>query len=1223
MTAFPETIHVLHVDDEPDVADLAARFLERADERFTVVTATSAEQGLAVLADSAVDCIVSDYDMPGQNGIEFLEAVRETEPDLPFILYTGKGSEEIASEAISAGVTEYMQKGTGTDQYTVLANRIANSVEQYRAEQDAERTRERLAELSRSSTDCLWLFDRDWEELLFISGYEDVWDRPESAIRADPKDFLQAVHPDDRALVRDAMDRLSNGESIDVEFRILRSDDRQGSVWLKGEPVFDETEDVVRVVGFTRDITDRKEQSRRLETLISNLPGIAYQCRNEPNWPMDLVRGECEALTGYSAAAIERGDVDWSEDILHPDDADRMWERVQDAIDADRPFEVTYRIQTKDGTTRWMWERGRLVDSDVRDGEILEGFITDITDRKQREAELRRTERRYQAVFDDPNILVGLLETDGTVLDVNQTAMAYVADTLGEIVGTPFRETPWFDQSPGVKQRVDEWIDCAASGEYGEFEADLARPDGEPYTIEGVFRPVTTDDGEVVSLLFSAGDVTERMERERELERYEAYLQESTDIITVLDADGTVKYQSPAVTRILGYEPGALLGRDGFAYIHPADVENVQSAFADLVGDPSRTVTVECRFRTADDRWRWLEVRGTNQLGNDPIDGIVTNNRDITDRKEREQELERTTTVLSTLIETLPVGVLAEDESRNVLAINRRLFELFDMPGTPEAVVGADCERIAEEVSELFADPDAFVERIDDLVSEREPTDDEALALADGRTFERTYRPIELPDGDGHLWVYRDVTERMDRQQALEAVLDQMDDAIFVHPRDEPFTFVNQAAVERYGFPEDELHTMTPADLNVADESTQVDERAQHVIQTGQQVFETEHRTRSGETIPVEINATTVTFRGESSILSIARDVTERKRAEREFRETKERLDLAVDGAGLGVWDWNMQTDAVEYNDQWAEMLGHTIDEIEPHVDAWKRRVHPEDRDAVETALETHIAGETEYYDTEHRMQTADGDWKWIRDIGKVVERTPDGDPARAVGIHVDVTERKEREQELQRQNARLDQFASVVSHDLRNPLNVAQSRLQLVTEECNSDHFDAMERALDRMERIIEDVLWLSREGRDIGSVETISLGDAVAAAWSIVADDIDDVELAVDETNGLGTIEADEDRLRQLLENVLRNAVEHGGSSVTVTVGKLADGFYVADDGPGIPPDDREKIFEAGYSTSDRGTGFGLSIVAQIAEAHGWAVSVTESDSGGARFEVSGVTS
>lgn len=130
------SIHVLHVDDEADFGDVVRTYLESTVDDLTVVTETNAEDALGRLESGDVDCIVSDYDMPELTGIELLEAVRADDPSLPFILYTGKGSEEVASDAIAAGVTDYMQKEVGTDQYEVLANRIVNAVERHRAEQE-------------------------------------------------------------------------------------------------------------------------------------------------------------------------------------------------------------------------------------------------------------------------------------------------------------------------------------------------------------------------------------------------------------------------------------------------------------------------------------------------------------------------------------------------------------------------------------------------------------------------------------------------------------------------------------------------------------------------------------------------------------------------------------------------------------------------------------------------------------------------------------------------------------------------------------------------------------------------------------------------------------------------------------------------------------------------------------------------------------------------------
>ena len=227
-----------------------------------------------------------------------------------------------------------------------------------------------------------------------------------------------------------------------------------------------------------------------------------------------------------------------------------------------------------------------------------------------------------------------------------------------------------------------------------------------------------------------------------------------------------------------------------------------------------------------------------------------------------------------------------------------------------------------------------------------------------------------------------------------------------------------------------------------------------------------------------------------------------------------------------------------------------------------------------------------------------------------------------SVGILRDISERKARERELQEQTQRHKEFASIVSHDLRNPLNVAQGRVELAKEDCPSEHLDPVARALGRMSRIIEDMLWLADEGRDVGAMDAVSLDEITDSAWSIVTDQVQHAELRyAGEELSTATIVADDDRLRQLLENLFSNAIEHNGEDITVTVGTVDGGFYVEDDGTGIPDSSREDVFTAGYSTKDGGTGFGLRIVQQIVEGHGWEIEVVDGSDSGVRFEVTGV--
>ena len=256
--------------------------------------------------------------------------------------------------------------------------------------------------------------------------------------------------------------------------------------------------------------------------------------------------------------------------------------------------------------------------------------------------------------------------------------------------------------------------------------------------------------------------------------------------------------------------------------------------------------------------------------------------------------------------------------------------------------------------------------------------------------------------------------------------------------------------------------------------------------------------------------------------------------------------------------------------------------------------------------------------------------------------------------------ERRRIERRLRRQNDRLDEFASVLSHDLRNPLSVARGHLELLEDDVSPERLDSVRNAHERIEALISDVLTMAREGATVEETDPVSLGELATASWGHV--ETGPAELIVTEDV---RIEADSDRLGRLFENLFRNSVEHGSTgsrpeaddsvehgststrpeaddsvshgstatdrtadedsetppTVTVRVGRLRDGFFIEDDGPGVPESERSRVFEYGYSTREEGTGFGLGIVREIAEAHGWELTLTESDAGGARFEITGV--
>ena len=298
------------------------------------------------------------------------------------------------------------------------------------------------------------------------------------------------------------------------------------------------------------------------------------------------------------------------------------------------------------------------------------------------------------------------------------------------------------------------------------------------------------------------------------------------------------------------------------------------------------------------------------------------------------------------------------------------------------------------------------------------------------------------------------------------------------------------------------------------------------------------------------------------------------------------------------------------------------------HNDVETVPLEPAGDDALQPRAAVKQATEAERIHTEWSLT-----WERQRTLRFVI--TPVSQSTEMVlATGVDITDLVNRVETLERKNNRLDEFASVVSHDIRNPLNVAMLNLTLLADEYDRSEIDTARKSLDRIDSLINDLLVVAREGRKVNKTNRIDLSTLATAAWGHV------------ETNG-ATLEVesscqltcDRTRLSQVFENLFRNSVEHGiqsetatgrtngqrsgghadqTESITVRVGCFENGFYIEDDGQGIPADERDEIFDLGYSDSETGTGFGLAIVESIIDAHGWQITATESESGGARFEI-----
>jgi PAS domain S-box-containing protein len=849
-----QEIRILQVEDDQGFADLTKTVLERENDSFTVETVAGADEGFEHISAHTPDCVVSDYNLPGMDGLELLQAVRAEHPDLPFILFTGKGSETVASDAVSAGVTDYLQKQAGTEQYELLATRIRNAVQARREAQRAERQEELMRLTEADGGTGGWELDVCTDELVLTPG-------------------------------------------------------------------------VRRFLGVE---CERIPFERLLECCCS-------------------------------------------------EDSDEIRAAVETVIDTQERVDGTWRVQSTDDTPRQVDITMTPV---TTNGEVtkVRGSINDITDHRRRERQLGQ----YKELLENINDAVFVVDQDRTIAYANEQSLDNVGLTAQEANEKP------------IMALVEQY----AASRSGVFEFEQA-----------------------LSTALGNGD---------------------------------------------GERPG------------PVELT--------VVVDGSESV-YEHRFSRVSTGATDVGTKGTTKA-------VAVVAREVTDRKARERELRRTQELMSDMERLANIGAWEYDPETDDTAHTAGELRIYGVDPTTDLRL--------DEAFEFYQTTDRA--RLRDRLRECIETGDSyemdvRVTRADGEQRWVTAQAKRIQRQDtrvvrGYVQDITDKKERITTLEQIETLFENAQDMLFIiQCSGDEFVVkrVNSAFESATGLASEDLHGKTPRELFGEARGTEIQNRYRRCIETGEPL-------RYEETL------------------------TEKQVPNKE----------SPTDDGLTYW-------------------------------------------------RTHIT-----------PVKADGDTDWI------------------VSSTRDINEQKRREQRLKRRNERLDEFTSIITHDLRSPLNVAKGRLELARTDCDSEHLADAADAIDRCQALISDTLTLTRQGEQIGEMGSVALSDVAERSWQTVV--TGSAELDVE---SVSTVHADSSSLRQLLENLYRNAVEHGGGDVTVRVGETDDGFYVADTGSGISESDRTKVFEAGYSTGSDGTGFGLRIVKGIADAHGWEVAVTESEQGGARFE------
>ena len=814
---------------------------------------------------------------------------------------------------------------------------------------------------------------------------------------------------------------------------------------------------------------------------------------------------------------------------------------------------------------------------------------------------------------------------------------------------------------------------------HSPLELPALRKDGEEIHIELSLSPIglvneTVGEGRFVLAIIR--DITERKRVEEALrdreERFQALVQNALDIVMVTDVEGTIRYVSPAVERVLGYRPEEQIGTNAAEYLHPDDLKKGFDALSEAVSKPGvHPVAVETRVRHKDGSWRCLEGMANNLLNDPAVEGVVFNHRDVTDRKVAEEEVRRLNENLEDLVaeRTAQVEAVLGERKRaeeGVRESEERYRAVLEQAADGILLVDVDTKRIleanaayqnllgytAEEILGLTLydvvpysqeNMDCYIERV--LAQRRYVSGERRHRRKDGSlvSVEVGANVISYSGREAISIVVRDITERKQAEEVssrLAAIVDSSNEAIIGKTLDGTITSWNRGAEKIYGYSSEEvvgrpISMLVPADL--PDEIPQILKRIS--LGEGIDQYETVRITKEGRRLDVSLTISPIKdWQGNIvGASTIARDITERKRAEEEIRLLNERLEqrvrqlqLVTDSAPVLIAHCDGERRYKFVNKGYAERLGARREDIigkripdvvgEEAYASFKQRV-----DAVLGGQRVEFEIEIPYKNIGQRYMHA----------AYVPEFDEQGEVRGLVAVISDITERKrieeeirqlneslerrvaERTRQLKEANEELESFSYSVSHDLRAPLRhisgfaeLLQRRAASTLDDTGRRHLDVIVESTNHAGDLIDDLLAFSRMGR--AKIHNVDVD-----MNRLVQETLDDLRLETDGRNidwkvgELPVVQGDPSMLRVVMTNLLSNAVKYTRSreQAIIEVGTQSNGdetvFFVSDNGVGFDMQYVDKlfgVFQRLHSVEEfEGTGIGLATVRRIVNRHG----------------------
>ncbi|MFB6211547.1 MAG: PAS domain S-box protein [Halobacteriales archaeon] len=978
-------------------------------------------------------------------------------------------------------------------------------------------------------------------------------------LRGNPVTQFSAGTPEDveRAVI-EIIDQATRGDQR-FEWLIERGDGeiRTTEVSLHRTTIDDED----RVLAIMRDITEREqaradleESRRRLSLLTQSSPDVFWMF--SPDWEECLfINDAYEAVWGRSTDALMDDPSDFLAGV-HPDDRETVRTAMERLSNGSR-INIEYRVNEGEDFERWVWVEGIPIFDEEGTLTRHVGFARDITERKRLEAQMAEQNQQLSALTDNVPLILFELDADGVFVQSTGRGLRDLGREPGEAVGQSV-----FDVY------ADNEAICDACRRALDGESVQRTVDVGDYVFDAWYEPIRNDAGTVDGIIGVAVNVTDRQQLQAELRANERAL---TDLHTRaartnLSMDERIRMFLDIGRERMELEYGFMTRIEGETHTL---VEVVGPEDGLQAGQSGPLENVYCR--------RAIEEPGLLGIQDAPAEGWQ--------------------------------GDPAYEQSGLSCYLGGKLIVNDELYGTV-----------------CFADTEAR----DRPFSESEKAFAELLVQWLGYELERNQYENSL----------QELTDD------LTTVLDASPLAIVQLDADKTIERWNATAESFFGIPAAEAigayESVIPQALQPEFDSLFDRVMDGHLVEG----YEFESERRAGTVFSIDAAPIPGPAGDPNGVVAVFMDVTEQRRRRNQIDALREAAQRLVGAHSIE----EVGTIAVET----------TKDALGFPVCAMWRYDHPTDslRPVTQTTEAVELVGETPVFERNEGLAWSAFDTGRVQRYEDVHREADIYDPASPISSEViapigeyglfiasspetaafddtdvqlvetlastleDTLERiageqqlRENERELRRQNEQLDEFASVVAHDIRGPLTAARGYFELALETQDDAHFERVERAHARMERLIDDLLTLARQGKSIAEREPIDLVEVAREAWPHVRSDA-----TLELEDGLPDVEGDPSRLEEVFSNLFRNAVEHAGADVTVSVGPLSDdpGFYIADDGPGIPQEKLPHLFDFGYTTSATGTGLGLAISEEIVEAHGWTMTAMNGPDGGARFEI-----